>query len=403
MHVCVIGAGVIGVATAYYLAREGHDVTVIDRESEVAGCASHANGGQLSYSFTDALAKPEYVARIPGLIAGQDRGSRVSLAPSMLPWGIRFLSQCTSQRAQRNTLDVLKMAMRSAQLLKQLQRTASFDFSHRAAGKLVLLSDIAELDAAKGATALKNAHGCDARILTRDEAITLEPALVHFSMPFIGAVYSAGDEVADARRFAVGLKQWLVDSGHVAFKMGRTVTRLCTSGKRVHSVQIGDEHIDVDATIVCGGAWSGQLLRPLGINPQIYPVRGYSVTLPPSSRSPNVSVTALKQRIVFSRINGDMRIAGFADFRGFNTSEDQQRIAALLDIAHSTAPQSADFAAPEQQPWGGFRPMTPNGQPRVGKTKIKGLYLNTGHGMLGWTLACASGFDVAAAIAESHH
>ena len=403
MHVVVVGAGVIGVTTAYYLSQSGCAVTVIDRASEVADGASRANGGQLSYSFTDALAKPDFIARLPSLLAGRDAGSRVQFAPAFLPWGMRFLAQCTSARAEQNTLAVLKTAMRSASLLSNLRETLPFEFSHRSAGKLVLLSSADDLHAAEASSKLKREHGCETEILTVEDAIRLERSLEAMNASFVAAVYSRYDEVADARLFTVRMKEWLEETGAVNFVMGTDVERISESNNRVRSVCIADQEIEADATVICTGAWSGKLLRPLGIDPHIYPVRGYSVTLPQGEQSPSVSVTALKQRIVFSRINGYMRIAGFADFNGFSTDGDARRIDTLIKVAQSCAPLAADYAATEQQQWGGFRPMTPDGRPRTGATRVDGLFLNTGHGMLGWTLACASGYDVAQAVTKSLH
>jgi D-amino-acid dehydrogenase len=403
MHVVVIGAGVIGVTTAHYLSEQGCRVTVIDRAAEVADGASHANAGQLSYTFTDALAKPEFIARIPGLIAGRDPGSKVRLTPSLVPWGLRFLSQCTSERASANTIAVLKTALRSAELMAELRTSLPIDFSHRASGKLVLLSNAEELHAAEASAQLKNKHGSDAEVLSASEAIHIEPALARLNEKFIAAVYSKGDAVADSRKFTRALKERLEETGNVTFRLGCNVDRLTESGGRLQAVNLEDEEIAADAAVVCSGAWSGQLLRPLGVNPHIYPVRGYSVTLPPGDHSPFVSVTILRRRIVFSRMNCSTRIAGFADFKGFNTADDEKRIAALVDIAKSCAPLAADYSADNQHQWGGFRPMTPNGRPRVGPSDIDGLYLNTGHGMLGWTLACASAYDVAHSITSALH
>ncbi len=171
---------------------------------------------------------------------------------------------------------------------------------------------------------------------------------------------------------------------------------------RTHAVIVDDDTIEADAVVVCMGAWSSRLLRMVGINPHVYPVRGYSITLPPGEASPSVSVTALKHRMVFSRIDGFIRVAGFADFTGFDTSADAKRTQSLLELAKRVAPNAACYDAKDTNAWGGFRPMTPNGQPRVGATGIRGLYLNTGHGMLGWTLACATGYDAAQAIAQTH-
>lgn len=403
MHVVVVGAGVIGVTTAYYLSQAGCTVTVIDRATEVADGASRANGGQLSYSFTDALAKPEFITQLPSLLAGRDTGSRVRFAPAMLPWGLRFLAQCTSKRAKQNTLAVLQTAMRSARLLQSMRETLPFDFSHRSAGKLVLLSSDKSLRAAEASSQLKNEHGCETEILTASEAIKLEQSLESINTRFVGAVYSRYDEVADARLFTVRLKEWLESNAAVQFLMGYDVERLPSTKNRVRSVCVKGQEIEADATVICAGAWSRKLLQPLGIDPHIYPVRGYSVTLPEGERSPLVSVTALQQRIVFSRINGCMRIAGFADFAGYSTRDDTQRVDALVDVARSFAPLAADYTASERHQWGGFRPMTPDGRPRTGDTRVDGLFLNTGHGMLGWTLACASGYDVAQVVTKSLH
>lgn len=403
MRVAAIGAGVVGVTTAYYLAKSGHDVIVIDRARDVADGASHANGGQLSYSFTDALAKPDFLKKIPALIAGRDLGSQMRLAPALIPWGLRFLRQCTSERARQNTLAVLKIAMRSATLLQELNTSIDIEFSHRAAGKLILLANEDELAAATASTLLKNEHGSDSVILGVDEAIGVEPALAHLAGAFAGAVYSRSDEVGDARLFTRRLKEWLEQNTSARFHLGVAVDEIVTAERQVRCIRAGGESIDVDAVVVCCGAWSGKLLRPLGLDPHIYPVRGYSVTLPLGESAPSVSVTALNKRIVFSRMNDSMRIAGFADFNGFSTTQDDARIRSMLTTAKAYAPHAANYDAKDQQHWGGFRPMTPDGIPKVGRTRLEGLFLNTGHGMLGWTLACACAYDVAASISNTNH
>ena len=163
-------------------------------------------------------------------------------------------------------------------------------------------------------------------------------------------------------------------------------------------VELESGAVEADATVVCLGAWSRDLLKDAGVNAPIYPVRGYSLTLEPGDAAPGVSITCMQHRIVFSRINGSLRIAGFADFGSFDTSNDGDRTQYLRRLAESVAPAAAQYGSADVSAWGGFRPMTPNGQPMVGATSIPGLYMNTGHGMLGWTLACASGFDAAKAV-----
>ena len=402
MHVIVLGAGVVGVTTAYYLSQLGCDVTVIDRADQAGDGATFANAGQLSYSFTDALAKPAFLAQIPGMVLGRDAGVRVRLTPKLVAWGTRFLGQCTTRRARENTLAVLKIAMRSAELMSALREELPFNFWHRTAGKLVLLSNQAELDGATGNMKLKQSHGCDTRILSRREVFEVEPALEHVSEDIVGAVYSKSDEVADSQKFVGELQSLLETKGSVRFRLSSRARKLHVRKGRAYGVDVDGDTLEADAFVVCTGAWSPELLRTAGVNPHVYPVRGYSLTLPPGEAAPTVSVTALKHRMVYSRLNGFVRIAGFADFRGFDTSADDERAQLLLRLAQSYAPAAADYDANDPKVWGGFRPMTPSGQPQVGPTRIDGLYVNTGHGMLGWTLACSTAYDAAQAVAKIH-
>lgn len=402
MHVVVLGAGVVGVTTAYFLSQLGCDVTVVDRAGEAGGGATFGNAGQLSYSFTDALAKPGFVAHLPGMILGRDQGSKVRLSPELVNWGLRFLRQCTSRRARHNTLSVLKLAMRSAGLIAEIRRQAPFEFHYRPAGKLVLLSSTEELDAARASSELKKRNGCNASVLSRDEAIAVEPALGNMSDEFIAAVYSQSDEVADSQLFTAGLKDWLEAERGVAFRLSAEARTLLLHGGRAQGIVVGDERLEADAVVVCLGAWSRDILRSAGIDPHIVPARGYSITLPPGPSAPEVSITALRHKMVFSRLNGFVRIAGFVDFTGFDTSADEERTRLLQQTAERYAPYAADYDSDEAVFWGGFRPMTPSGRPQVGQTNVPGLYVNIGHGMLGWTLACATGYDAAQAVASVH-
>ena len=402
MHVLVLGAGVVGVTTAYYLAQHGCEVTVIDRAHGVAEEASFGNAGQLSYSFTDALARPSFLTKLPALVFGRQPGSRVHLEPHLIPWGLSFITQCTSRHARENTIAVLRSAMRSAKLLDELCTNAKFDFSHRAAGKLVLLSDKAELRMAEANSELKKRHGCETKIVSRDDAIAIEPAIADMHSDILAAVYSRSDEVADSRSFTDGLRGWLEQSGRVRFRLDSNVEGLLLENGKAVGVTVDGDALRADAVCVCMGAWSNPILRSAGINPKIYPVRGYSLTLPPGDSAPSVSVTALRHRMVFSRINGHVRVAGFADFTGFDTSADARRTRDLFNLARRYAPKAACYAVPDAKRWGGFRPMTPNGRPRVGATGVHGLFMNTGHGMLGWTLACASSYDAANAIVKAN-
>lgn len=400
MHVVIIGAGVIGVTTAYYVSKLGYQVTVIDRATAVGDGASFGNAGQLAYSYADAFANPAFLARIPGIIGGRDPGCRVRIHPELIPWGLRFLSECTGHKAKENTVTVLKIALQSEQLLKKLRQQLPFDFSHRPAGKLVLLASQEAVKKAQTSAALKRDYGCETEVLSREASIEMEPALADMPVDFCAAVYSRQDSVGDSYKFTTSMRHLLEKSANVKFRLGVNVRRLVEENRKLKCVELDDGEIAADAAIVCSGAWSGQLLKSVNINPHIYPVRGYSVTLPTGTSAPAMSVTVLNKRTVFSRINGELRISGFADFLGFNDSSDERRTADLLDVAREIAPHAADYGA-DQQHWGGFRPMTPNGRPLVGPTKIDRLFLNTGHGMLGWTLACASSHTIARTVAWS--
>lgn len=400
MHVVVLGAGVVGVTTAFYLAELGHSVTVVDQADGVASGASGGNGGQLSYSFTDPMANPALLTKLPKVMAGLDEALRFRppVDSLVIRWGWAFLRQCSTHYFHQNMLTVLQLALRSSSFLSDIQSRIPLEFSFRPAGKLVMLDEPGALEVAKELCALKSRHGCETKVVTFEQAQEIEPALTQMNKRYAGAIYSADDHVGDARDFTSQLHQWLTNNTDTEFKFNTKIHRIVTKGDRFSMVETDKGTLKPDAVIVCLGAWSSHLFRPLGINTDIYPVRGYSVTLPCGEFSNSVSISDPGKKLVFGRIGEQIRIAGFADFIGFETHRDKERARKLLQVARNIAPDLADYDVDSISEWGGFRPMTPDSRPLVGPTKIKGLYLNTGHGMLGWTLACATGHDVAASV-----
>jgi D-amino-acid dehydrogenase len=403
MHVAVLGAGITGITTAYYLSESGHSVTVFDSDAKPACGASGDNGGQLSYSFTDAMANPSFLLKMPRVLAGLDPAFlvRPGLSLDMARWGLGFLAQCTHRKSLYNTLEILRLAARSSALMDELRSAVPVEFSFRQAGKLVLLSDQAQMDAAAASIRSKRAEGCELEMVSPEKACEIEPALNGFSHRCKAAIWSEADEVGDTRAFTIGLSRWLAEQCGVDLRFNTKVDGLDVRSGTIRGVRADDTTVAVDAVVICLGAWSPQLLKPLGLKLNIYPVRGYSITLPAGNAAASVSITELSSKIVFSRINGSVRVAGFADFTGFNTHRDSERARQLFEKARVLAPALADYEAPEHHQWAGFRPMTPDSRPRVGQTHVKGLFLNTGHGMLGWTLACATGRDVADEVGKA--
>ncbi len=400
MHVVVLGAGVIGVTTAYYLSERGHSVTVVDRGDAMASGASGGNGGQLSYSFTDAMASPALLSKFPGMIAGLNPAFHVrpSINPGFIRWGLAFLNQCTHAKNKKSTAEILKLALRSGELMTRIRADTAVQFSHRRAGKLVMQTGLEGLAEAEKVCALKRQSGCDARVVTLEQAVDIEPAIAQMGNNYVGAIYSESDEVGNPLTFTSGLGEWLSANRDTEFQLNTEVREIVTRDQKLVAVETDQGTLKPDAVVVCLGAWSNKVLDPLGIRTNIYPMRGYSVTLPVASGSNNVSITDLASKTVFSRLDDEVRIAGFADFVGYRTTKDKARARTLLETARKTAPAIADFSVNTANEWGGFRPMTPDSRPLIGPTSIQGIHLNTGHGMLGWTLACVSGHEVASGV-----
>ena len=400
MHVVVLGAGVIGVTTAYYLSQNGHRVTVLDSAGELASGASAGNGGQLSYSFTDAMASPALLTKMPRLMMGLDPAFHIRppVNSHLVRWGLSFLRQCTASQNRENTTAILKLALRSADLMSEIRSSIPLDFSFRRAGKLVMLATQASVQEAEALCELKRSHGCEVSVVSYKRAVEIEPAVKLMRHHYLGAVYSEHDEVGNSQSFTTGLGRWLSENRDVEFRLDTEVNNIIARNNALQGIDTSRGRLDTNAIVVCMGSWSGKVLRPLGIRTNIYPMRGYSMTLPAVEGSNHVSITDPGSKMVFSRLGDQMRIAGFADFVGYRTTKDHERVQDLLATARKVAPAIADYEADSIHEWGGFRPLTPDSRPVAGPSKIHGLHLNTGHGMLGWTLACATSHDVAAGI-----
>ena len=397
--VAVIGAGVVGLATAYALARRGRRVLLLDRAPGPALETSFANGAQLSYAYTDAMAGPALWKQLPGMLAGRDRAfrTRVSADPDFWRWGLTFLRNASHSRLQENTLATLTLALESRAAMAELLARHPIDFDHRVAGKLHVYYNSASLPAARAMIERKRPFGVQQRLLDADEAIAIEPALAG-ARGIAGVVHSPEEEVGDPWRFATGLLEVLRTHHDVDARFGFDLQRLRRDGSQWRVLARNGDDISVPHVVVCAGIGSRSLLRPLGLRVPLMAVKGYSFTAPCGADAPSASITDTARKLVFCRLGDRIRVAGLADLNHWDAAPDRRRVADLVAMARDSLPQAADYDAIESD-WAGLRPMTPWSSPIIRRAG-DGLVLNIGHGMLGWTLAMGSGERAANLVVE---
>jgi D-amino-acid dehydrogenase len=382
----VIGAGVVGVATAYALARRGWAVTIIDQADGPARGASFANGGQLSYAYTDALASAAMLRKLPMLALGGDPSFRIRrpFDPEFLDWGIRFLGNCSDARFRDNTLAGLALALESRKALDALLERHPFDFGHAAAGKMHLFYDRAAFDSARKVMALKQREGAQQEAMSLRDAARIEPALARAS-DVTGVIYSRDDAVGDPFRFTAGLLGVLERCYGVKTRFGFTVQRLEIAAGRVRVANPAGETLEAARLAVCAGVGAPRLLNKLGLSAPVWPMKGYSFTAPLGAEAPRVSITDTARKVVFCRLSGQMRVAGLAELGARDASVDPERLATLVACAQAALPAAAAYASLSSQ-WAGLRPMSPSSLPIIARPRPE-LVTNIGHGMLGWTFA----------------
>lgn len=388
--ILVLGAGVVGMTTAYALSRQGFAVTIIDAAAGPAESgASFGNGAQLSYFYTDAMASPSLMTKLPKYMLGLDPAFRVRppLSPEFIAWGLKFLLNSTQKAFERNTLDILKVALESRQAMREIAEKINFDYS--STGKITLYPDERSLDKAKSLANLKNQFGAQQTILLRDQALEKEPALKGYGHDFFGAVWSPYDEAGDSRLFCVNLQELLERDQGVKFKFGLRVRRLLTRSGALVGVETDSERIACSHAVVALGVSTPAITRTAGIRLPIWPIQGYSFTVPALAPAPTVSITDTARKTVFCRIGDRLRVAGLADIGKLENGFREERFNCLLETAKGIFPHAGNYGG-DVNAWTGFRPLTPDSKPIVGKTKIQGIYLNCGHGSLGWTLSMAT-------------
>lgn len=386
-RVTVIGGGVVGLATAYALVREGYSVDLVEARDSLASATSFANGGQLSYRYVAPLADAGVPWQALGWLLRGDSPLRLRLRldPAQWRWLAAFVMACRTGVNRRNAAQLLNLALESqAALARWREEDGLTDFAWRRNGKLVAFR-----------TRQAFAHGreqlldpLNQQVLDAGQLRLLDPALAE--APFIGGVFTPDEEVADCHRFCLRLAERLEASGHCRLYLGQAVTRLIRRKDEVVALDLADRQLDVQRLVLCAGHRSASLVLP-GLNLPVYPLKGYSLTAPVTAahRAPDVSLTDYERKIVYARLGQQLRVAAMVDIVGYDETVDAGRLRSMRRLASETLPGAADYGQAVE--WAGMRPATPTGVPIIGATMYRNLWLNLGHGALGFTLACGSG------------
>lgn len=388
--IAVIGAGIIGVTSACLLVQAGHGVILLDAAGPMQG-TSLANGAQLSYATADAMASPALLKHLPAILLGRDPAFRLGYRqdPRFLWWAGRFLLNGRPGREAGNTGNLIRLALHSREVLHAQLRTHPLHFHHRVSGKLQLYDTAAALARAGRRAEQKSQWGCRQQLLDRQACLALEPSLAQWRGDWVGALYSPQDEVGNAPAFAAGLLATMRTSGLLEERYHTRVLRLLTRRRHIEALATTDGRIEADTYVLATGPDSLDLGRALGLRLPIYPVKGYSLTVPATARAPVMSVSDVAGRVVFARLGERLRVAGGADLVGFDQRLPAARIDYLLELCRRCFPEAGRYDQPLHT-WTGLRPVTPSSVPIIGRAGADNLYLNLGHGMLGWTLAMGS-------------
>jgi len=399
MRIIIIGAGVAGVTAAYYLARAGHDVEILDSRDGTGEGTSFANGGQLSYSYVEPMARPDLVPKLPRIIAGLEPSYVMTrlFDLKLMRWGAQFLRNCTASRFERNARAALALSVESRDALHALLAEHGLKFDYSRTGKLVLHGSEKALDQAAEAIPMKREAGVEQHRLSREACIALDPALAAYGQDFAGGVYAPGDEAGDAGRFCRALMDVCENELGVRTHTGVQVRRIVRDNGSISGLDTSEGQMGADHYVLAAGPDAEALGRTAGLHLPIYPIKGFSITLPARQGAPAVNITDAANKMVFCRLGERFRVAGFAEFARGDKRVVEARIKKLTEIARRLLPDAADYDA-EPHGWAGERPMTPDGLPLVGPTRIDRLSLSVGHGMFGWTFSCGAGKRLAERI-----
>lgn len=405
MKVIVLGSGIIGTASAWFLNKAGHEVTVIERQPGVAQETSFANGCQISVSHAEPWANPSAPRKVLKWLGKEDAPLLFRLRPEWLQWkwGMQFVRECTPSRTAANMRKIVALAEYSRQTLQAVRAETGIEYDQLTRGILHFYTDQHEFDHAVATARLIREFGCPRQSIGADEVVRIEPALSTIRDRIVGGDFTATDESGDVYKFTTALARLSAQSG-VDFRFNTSITRLLTEGTGAAASVSGVEVIDgegryqvlrADAFVTALGSFSVDLLKPLGIDLLIYPGKGYSATydiIAPSA-APTVSLTDDGHKLVLSRLGNRLRVAGTCEMNGYTRELNTTRCEAITRRTRELFPDACNYDNPVY--WTGLRPLTPSNVPYIGRTKYSNLFLNAGHGTLGWTMGCGSGRAIA--------
>ena len=391
MRILILGSGVIGVTSAWYLRRQGHEVTVIDREAGPALATSFGNAGQVSPGYASPWPAPGIPLKAVKWLLSRHAplAIRPTGDPAQYRWLWAMLRNCTHHRYAVSKARMVRLAEYSRDCLGELRRETGIEYEQRTLGTTQLFRTRAQLEGAERDIAVLRQYGVPHELLDRDGIVRVEPALAGVAHTLAGALRLPGDETGDCHLFTTRLAALAAAAG-VEFRYGSKVERIEADGGQVSGVRIDGRVERADAYVLALGSWSTQLLAPLGIALPVYPLKGYSLTIPITqpSLAPHSTVLDESYKVAITRFDDRIRVGGMAEVSGYDLSLPQRRRETLELVVRSLYPEGGDLSRATF--WSGLRPSTPDGPPVVGATRLRNLWLNTGHGTLGWTMACGS-------------
>jgi D-amino-acid dehydrogenase len=399
--VIVLGSGILGVTSAYFLSKAGCQVTVIDRQMTAASETSYANGGQISVSHAEPWANPSAPLKVLQWLGKEDAPLlfRIRADQRQWLWGAQFLRECTPAKTKHNIRQIVNLGTYSRDTLQALRAETGIHYKELTKGILHFYTSAKEFEGCLEPSRQMRELGCDRQVVSADRAVELEPALANIRSQLAGATYTAEDESGDAKLFTRSLVELCKAQG-VEFLMGHNITALNAVGGEIDHVEVTNSEgrfskLKADAYVLSLGSYSPMLAAQVGVNLNIYPAKGYSATVKvlDPAKAPSVSLTDDEFKLVFSRYEDTLRIAGTAELNGYDRNLNMTRCHAITRRVEQLFPGATDTT--DAQFWTGLRPATPSNVPYIGQSKVGKLFLNTGHGTLGWTHGCGSGKAIA--------